>query len=150
MTSNITRLLQRPQYSEALLPSLSIAAVVDDQVVFSHCQGFTGIGEASEASSRRPTDESTVYLLASISKTVLAMIVLQCVERGELSLDEDINLYLLNSNNDRKRPKICNPNIPEVSITLRHLLQHRSSLIDDEGALCEGSKWRVDETTSML
>ncbi len=78
-----------------------------------------------------------LYLLASVSKTVLAMIDLQGVERGELSLDEGINLYLLNSNNKRKGPKICNPHIPEVLITLQHLLQHRSSLI--EGALCEGT-----------
>jgi CubicO group peptidase (beta-lactamase class C family) len=73
------------------------------------------------------------------------MIVLQCVERGELSLDEDINVYLSRDmNNQKTNNKICNPNFPEIPITIRHLLQHKSSLQDTEAALCEGSKWRVD------
>ncbi len=136
LESNISNLLQRSEYQSEILPSLSISAIVDSHIVYSHCQG-------------QLTDENTVYLLASISKTFLAIIVLQCIERNEIDIDQDINYYLCNSHYhnpmiDLDDKSIKNPHFPDSIITIRQLLQHRSSLHDNETALCEGSQWRID------
>merc|ERR1711977_752359 len=63
---------------------------------------------------------------------------MQCVERGELVLDRDINDYI-------SPLALRNPNFPTVPITARHLLTHRSSLTDDETALDPGI-WRTSHT----
>jgi CubicO group peptidase (beta-lactamase class C family) len=67
-------------------------------------------------------DDNTVFLIASISKTVTATAVMQLVEDGMLDLDEDINTYLPFAFN--------NPKQSDAVITLRHLLAHTSGLSD--------------------
>ena len=67
-------------------------------------------------------DEKTLYRVASISKVVTAIGVMQLVEKGEISLDSDINNYLNKGVRNKfylKRP-----------ITIRMLLSHTSSLYD--------------------
>ena len=60
--------------------------------------------------------------VASISKLVTAMAAMRLVDEGKLDLDRDINLYLGYS--------IRNPAYPDVPITMRLLLTHRSSIRD--------------------
>jgi CubicO group peptidase (beta-lactamase class C family) len=62
---------------------------------------------------------------------------LQCVERGELNLDEDINTYLPAASHTR------NPHFPAVPITVRQLLTHRAGLNDGEEKLLVG-EWRTE------
>ncbi len=83
------------------------------------------------------TPENTAFLLASISKTFLAVSVLQCVERGDFDLHTNINTYLA-----RRNITVCHPHFPTASITAHHLLTHRSGLRDDESALHANSIWR--------
>lgn len=89
-------------------------------------------------------DENTVFLLASITKTFIAVLCLQCFERGELDLDTDINEYLSRDSRYPPVPRVDNPYFSSHAITLRHLLTHSSGLSDDESALESDSKWRVD------
>lgn len=90
--------------------------------------------------------EETVFLTASISKTIVATVCMTCVDRGELDLDLDINTYLDESLHVR------NPNYPHVAITIRHLLTHTSGLRDNEEALrrwrWKAPKRKVDGMTS--
>ena len=81
--------------------------------------------------------DNTVFLVASITKTFLAVVCLQCAERNELDLNTDINVYL-----QRRNISVNNPYFPTSPITVQHLLTHRSGLDDDESALQPGSKWR--------
>jgi len=67
--------------------------------------------------------EKSIFVLASISKTFIAISVMQVVESELLDLDRDINEYLLPSD-----LKISNPFYPTHSITLRHLLSHSASI----------------------
>ena len=60
--------------------------------------------------------------VASISKLVTAIGVMQLVEAGTLDLDRDVSDYLGWS--------LRNPAFPDTPITLRLLLSHRSSLTD--------------------
>ena len=63
-----------------------------------------------------------VQNIGSVSKPVVTTVIMQCVERGELSLDDDINDYLSFS--------IRNPSHPDVAITIMQLLTHYSSIAD--------------------
>lgn len=61
--------------------------------------------------------------IASISKLIVAIGVMRLAEAGTLQLDADVS--------DRLGFKLRNPHFPDVPITLRLLLSHRSSLKDD-------------------
>jgi CubicO group peptidase (beta-lactamase class C family) len=61
--------------------------------------------------------------IASISKLIVALGVMRLAEAGTLQLDADVS--------DRLGFTLRNPHFPQVPITLRLLLSHRSSLKDD-------------------
>ncbi len=68
------------------------------------------------------TKKNTIYRIASISKTVLAIGAMHLVENGKLDLDEDISTYL--------GFKIRNPYFPNCKITTRMLMTQTSSITD--------------------
>ena len=67
------------------LPGLSVAVVRDAEVVWSHAWGMANI----EAGRRATRD--TLFMLASVSKTVVATAVLQAIEDGLFGLDDEVN-----------------------------------------------------------
>lgn len=79
-------------------------------------------GVADLQSGRAVTADDPVRV-ASISKLVVAIAVLRLVEKGELSLDDDVSANL--------GWQLRNPAFPDVPITLRMLLSHQSSLTDN-------------------
>jgi CubicO group peptidase (beta-lactamase class C family) len=86
-----------------------ITIVKDGQLLLSKGYGF------SDVARRTPVfPDSTVFRIASISKTFNATAVMQLVEQGKVDLDADVQQYL-----DFKLPKKF-----EEPITLRHLLTH--------------------------
>jgi CubicO group peptidase (beta-lactamase class C family) len=98
------------------LISISYCVVKNDTIVHSGALGF-----ADEKNNKLATD-STRYLVASVSKTVTAVAIMQLVEQNLIGLDDDINLYLPFS--------VRNPDFPNDKITLRMLLSHTSSISD--------------------
>lgn len=72
----------------------------------------------------RELGPNSVFRIASISKTVTAMAVLQLAEQGLIDLDEDVSQYL--------GWELKNPNVPDNEITLRHLMGHTSGIRDGE------------------
>ncbi len=80
-------------------------------------------GYADLANSRKITDD-TIFQIASVSKTITGTAIMQLYERGLVDLDVSINTYLPFS--------IINPYFAGDDITLRMLLQHKSSLIDND------------------
>ncbi|TAE33972.1 MAG: class A beta-lactamase-related serine hydrolase [Cytophagales bacterium] len=98
------------------LMSLSVAVVKNDKLIFSK-----GYGLANQETKRPATNES-IFLIASVSKTVTGMAAMQLVEQGKLNLDTDINSYL---------PfKLTNPKNPKAVITCRHLMTHTATIVD--------------------
>ncbi|MCL2810552.1 MAG: beta-lactamase family protein [Clostridia bacterium] len=69
-----------------------------------------------------PVAPDTLFRIASVSKTIVAMGVMALVERGLLTLDADIGETL--------GYPVRNPAFPDVPITLRQLLTHTSGLRD--------------------
>ena len=88
------------------VPGLSCAVVDHGEMVFSAGYGFADLENDVAA-----TDE-TVYRLASISKPVTAVLIMQLVEQGNLDLDGDVSTILM------EWPKKRWP------VTCRQLLSH--------------------------
>ncbi|MCA1600235.1 MAG: serine hydrolase [Acidobacteria bacterium] len=96
------------------LPSLSIALVDDQQVVWAKGFGF------ADPKTRVPATAETVYRVGSVSKLFTDIAVMQLVERGKLDLDAPVTRYLPNF---RPRNSFGKP------VTLRQLMSHRSGLV---------------------
>ena len=80
-----------------------------------------GFGQRS-ATEPGPCGPDTVYMVASCSKPVTAMLVLQQVERGILDLDRDVNDYL-------RRWRVPLDEFTAASpVTLRRALSHTAGL----------------------
>lgn len=99
---------------------LAIAFIKDGEISWSKNYGY-----ADPEVQKKVTDE-TIFQIASVSKTVTGAAIMQLYEKGFLNLDVSINEYLPFD--------IKNPNFPNQKITVRMLLQHKSSLIDNEPA----------------
>ncbi len=124
------------EMSEDGLPSLAACIIKGDKIVWQNFYGFSNI-----ADKKVPTEE-TVYLLASVSKTVTATAVMQLWEQGQLDLDKDISEYL---------PfKIRHPQYPDVPITARLLLTHRSGLAHPNGEDPNFYQRYTDDTAPVL
>lgn len=92
------------------IPSLSVAISKDNKMIFAGSSGVINI------ENNVPATTKSVYRLASISKSITAVAIMQLVERGKLSLDEDISKYL--------------PYFPKKKwpVTLRRILNHTSGI----------------------
>ena len=98
-------------------PSIAACIIYDDNVVWSNAYGYYDIENKKEATTK------TLYLQASVSKTVTATALMQLYEQGLFDLDDDVNEYLPFN--------LRNPNHPDIPITIKMILSHRSSLADD-------------------
>ena len=99
------------------LPGLSAAVVRGGEVVWSHAWGMANI-EAG-----RLATPDTLFMLASVSKTVVATAVLQAIEDGLFGLDSHVN--------DILPFRVRNPVHPDRPVTVRQLLTHTSSIRDN-------------------
>ncbi|MCP4153306.1 MAG: beta-lactamase family protein [bacterium] len=106
------------QMEEKHIPGLAACIIKNNGVVWAEGFGFADI-----ANQKAVTPE-TVFMLASISKTITAVAAMQAVDNGILALDTDINNYLTFT--------VKNPSFPGRTITLRHLLTHTSSIADND------------------
>jgi len=103
---------------DAHIPGFAGAIVVDGQVVWTEGFGLADI------SSERAVTADTVFVMASVSKTMTATALMLAVESGALSLDDDLNRYL---------PfHLDNPKVEGEVITPRHLATHMSGILDND------------------
>ncbi len=98
----------------AHMSALAAAIIKENEIVWT--KGF-GIYDREH---NKKTTEETIFLVASISKTITATAIMQLYEKKLLDLDEDVNKYLPFN--------LRNPNYPDVPITFRMLLSHHASL----------------------
>ncbi len=97
----------------------SVAVVKDGKIVYAKAFGYKNREKSI------PLETTDLFRIASVSKTFLATAVLQLMEKGKLSLDDDVNRYL--------DFKVRNPNYSDSPITIKMLLCHRSSINDNQG-----------------
>jgi CubicO group peptidase (beta-lactamase class C family) len=98
------------------IPGASACIVKDGQIDWTGSYGLADIG------NNIPVTDSTLFMLASISKTVTAIALMQLWEDSLFDLDADINDYLDFS--------VRNPFFPSIPITFRMLMTHTSSIRD--------------------
>jgi CubicO group peptidase (beta-lactamase class C family) len=112
------------------IPGAAACIVKDGQVDWTGSYGYANIEDEIEVA------DTSLFLLASISKTVVAVAVMQLWEDGLFDLDDDIDDYLPFS--------VRNPNYPMIPITFRMLMAHVSSINDNGDILGELWTWGED------
>jgi CubicO group peptidase (beta-lactamase class C family) len=108
------------QMKAAKVPGLSVAVVGGGRIKWAKSYGFANVAES------KPVTKDTLFMLASVSKTVTSVALMQLIEdpANGLSLDQDVNGKLPFS--------VRNPAFSSTPITYRMLLTHTSSLIDSD------------------
>ena len=96
--------------------AMNIAVVKGDQVIYSNALGL------KDRATEEPADIANIFRIASISKSFSGVSIMQLVEAGKLSLEDDVN--------DLLGWSVRNPRFPDDPITVRMLLSHTSSVID--------------------
>jgi len=95
------------------IPGVSLGLVEGDQIIHLH-----GFGKADQ--SGRAVTPQTPFDLASVSKPMTALAVMQLVEAGKVELDAPVQRYL-------PAFRLADP-VASAQITVRQLLQHTSGI----------------------
>ncbi|MEE2692753.1 MAG: serine hydrolase [Pseudomonadota bacterium] len=101
------------------LSGLQVVVVKAGQPVFSYARGVAYIDRDGVET---PLSARHKVRVASISKLVLAVGLMQLVETGDVDLDTDVSSYV--------GFPLRNPAFPDIPITLRQILAHTSSIRD--------------------
>lgn len=100
-------------------PALSIAIITNNQMSFSKGYGLADVENNVAARS------DTAYRLASISKSITAIAIMQLVERGKIDLNAPINTYCAAF---PEKQALKDAPDKQFSITVRQLLVHQSGV----------------------
>jgi CubicO group peptidase (beta-lactamase class C family) len=98
---------------------ISVAVVKDGKMIFTGAYGY------KDLENKVKLESNHLFRIASISKSFTATSIMQLVEKGKISLDEDVSKLIGFT--------VRNPKYPEKVITLRLMLSHLSSINDSQG-----------------
>lgn len=109
------------------IPGAVIMVIREGKVIYEKGYGLANVEE------KIPCTASTNFRLASVSKQFTAASIMILAERNKLSLDDPITKFF--------------PEFPAYGneITVRHLLSHRSGLIDYEDVIPEGTTIQLSD-----
>ncbi|MBU3208952.1 serine hydrolase [Clostridium algidicarnis] len=99
------------------VPGLSVGVVYNNEVIYTKGFGVKNVD------TKEPTDENSLFHMASVSKTFVATGIMQLVEKDKINLDECLIEYLPYFKLKDKRYK---------KITIRQLLCHISGMPDED------------------
>lgn len=105
------------QMTAAPLAGLAVSVVRNNEIVYAQGFGWADID------NEIPVIPSTLFMLASVSKTLTVTALMHIWEQHLFELDENINPFLSFD--------VKNPRYPEEIITFRQLLTHISSIRDN-------------------
>lgn len=97
----------------------SVAVVKHHKIIYTHSFGLKDIEK------NIPLTDNSIFRIASISKSFTATSIMQLVEAGKLSLDDDFSKLV--------GFPVRNPKFPNTVITLRMIMSHTSSVNDSQG-----------------
>ncbi len=133
MTSPVTAVADRLEakaasfVKENRLPGAAVGVVHGDELVWSAGVGF------ADVASRRAPDSSTLYQIASITKTLTGAAIMQLRDEGRLHLDDPIVAHIPELRNAQS------PFGPIETVTIRRMLSHESGLMSEP----PGTDWAV-------
>ncbi|WP_090987006.1 serine hydrolase domain-containing protein [Pedobacter suwonensis] len=99
----------------------SVAVVKNGRIIYNHSFGL------KDLEHQTPLNNQDIFRIASISKSFSATAIMQLVEAGKISLDDDFGELV--------GFKVRNPKFPDQKITLKMALSHTSGLNDSQGYL---------------
>ena len=100
------------------LPSLVVGLVADGKLIHTFNAGELDLGKKNAANSQ------SVYRIASMTKSVAALAILQLRDAGKLKLDDPVSQYIPEIKGQR-----LTTDAPEI--TIRHLLTHAAGFPED-------------------
>ena len=101
------------------VPGIAYGIVVDGQVV------HLGVSGLREVPTKTPVDSSTVFRIASMTKSFTALAILQLRDAGKLSLEDPAEKFVPELRSVRY------PTSDAPKITIRHLLSHSGGFPED-------------------
>jgi D-alanyl-D-alanine-carboxypeptidase/D-alanyl-D-alanine-endopeptidase len=113
--TDLTGLIEKTM-DELGIPSVSIALVKGDEVVWTEAFGYANVRTKTAATP------ATIYSTGSTFKSVTATALMQLVEQGKCTLDDPVNQHL---GDIRIQDRIQS----EQPVTIRHILSHWSGLL---------------------
>ncbi|MBX3249641.1 MAG: beta-lactamase family protein [Myxococcales bacterium] len=116
------------------IPGLGAAVLRGGEIAWVGTYGF------ADVETGRPVDARTLFIVASISKTVVAALAMQLVEDGALDLDAPL---------DDLGYEMRHPDHPDAAITTRQLFAHTSGLRDNWPALARVTSEGEDDPMSL-
>jgi len=105
------------QMNQNHIPGLAACIVRQGEVLWSGNYGMANFD------ANIPVSSTTIFMLASVAKTVTATALMQVYENNRFQLDDSINAFLPFA--------VRNPRYPETPITFRMLLTHTSAIQDN-------------------
>jgi CubicO group peptidase (beta-lactamase class C family) len=110
------------------IPGLAACAIDSGKMTWAGYYGYQDILK------KIPVTESTLFAVASTSKTITSAALMQLYGEGRFKMDDDVNKFL---------PfRVANPSYINTPITFGELLRHRSSIKDNGDYL--GQFWDVN------
>ena len=100
-------------------PAISFGLVVDGQLLYKNSYGYTDVEKKIPAAS------SSLFRIASMSKSFTSIAILKLRDEGKLNLDDPASLYI---------PELKNLKYPTADapqITIRHLMTHGAGFPED-------------------
>lgn len=102
------------------LAALAAVKLEHGQPVYQYYGGFA----RRDGAQTVPVKQETLFRIASISKVVTTIGLMELVEQGKINLDHDVSEYLGFS--------LRNPDFPNTPITVRMLFNHTSTIRDGD------------------
>jgi CubicO group peptidase (beta-lactamase class C family) len=114
-------------YSGTRVPGASVIVIRDGRVIYRHAYGMADLDHGV------PATPTTAYRLASLTKQFTAMAVMLLVRDGRLRYDQPVRELL--------------PELPPATagVTIRHLLNHTSGLLDYEDLIPDTQTVQVSD-----
>jgi CubicO group peptidase (beta-lactamase class C family) len=103
------------------VPAVSVAVIKDGEIILSKVYG------EADCATHRKADSTTLFHVASISKTLNALCILKLVEANKLSLTTDFRTYI--KDGSFKENKFSKGE----KITIANLLSHTAGMVRDDG-----------------
>jgi len=116
---NVVDSLYKKHAIDNHIPGISFGVVVDGQLVYKNSYGYTDIAK------KIPASTSSLFRIASMSKSFTCMAILKLRDEGKLNLDDPAYLYI---------PELQHLKYPTADaphITIRHLMTHSAGFPED-------------------
>ncbi|UCC78825.1 MAG: serine hydrolase [Candidatus Zixiibacteriota bacterium] len=117
------------------VPGIAACIVKDDSIDWTGSYGYANIEDSIHVA------DSTLFYLASISKTFVGVAMMKLWEDSLFALDDDINDYLPFS--------VRNPAHPSIPITFRMLMVHTSGISNNWDIIYPLITWGADSPIPM-